>query len=45
MLGEDYVNNPAKNVPVDVIEKGEYIQNLDTDTLAIYDGIWTELKK
>lgn len=45
LLGEDYVNNPAKNVPADVIEKGEYIQNLDTDTLAIYDGIWTELKK
>lgn len=45
LLGEDYVNNLAKNVPADVIEKGEYIQNLDTDTLAIYDGIWTELKK
>ncbi|HIS25355.1 MAG TPA: spermidine/putrescine ABC transporter substrate-binding protein [Candidatus Pullilachnospira intestinigallinarum] len=45
LLGEDYSSNPAKNVPQDVIASGEYVQNLDPDTLAIYDSIWTELKK
>ncbi|MGN1183340.1 MAG: PotD/PotF family extracellular solute-binding protein [Faecalibacillus sp.] len=44
-LGEDYANNKAKNPPAEVIEKGEYVQNLDSDTLAIYDNMWTQLKK
>ncbi|MGN1318364.1 MAG: PotD/PotF family extracellular solute-binding protein, partial [Lachnospirales bacterium] len=44
-LGDDYKNNPAKNPPAEVMEKGEYVKNLDNDTLAIYDAIWTELKK
>lgn len=45
LLGEEYSSNPAKNVPEDVIASGEYVQNLDTDSLAVYDSIWTELKK
>ena len=45
LLGSEYADNPAKNVPEDVISKGEYVENLDTDTLEIYDSIWTELKK
>ena len=45
MLGEDYVNNEAKNVPADVIASGEFVSYLDTDTLAIYDEMWTKLKK
>lgn len=43
-LGDDYANNKAKNPPAEVIEKGEYIKNLDTDTLSIYDKMWTNLK-
>ena len=43
-MGEDYVNNQARNVPSDVISK-EFVKNLDTDTLAVYDQMWTELKQ
>jgi len=45
LLGSSYTDNPAKNPPADVIAKGEHVQNLDTDTIAIYDAMWTELKK
>ncbi len=45
MLGEDYVNNEAKNVPAEVVASGEFVSYLDTDTLAIYDEMWTKLKK
>lgn len=45
MMGDDYVNNTAKNVPGEVIESGEFVKYLDTDTLAIYDDMWTKLKK
>lgn len=45
LMGDDYVNNEAKNVPSEVIENGEFVSYLDTDTLAIYDEMWTKLKK
>lgn len=45
LMGEEYASNEAKNPPAEVISKGEYIQNLDTATLEIYDQMWTELKK
>ncbi len=45
MMGDEYVNNEAKNVPSDVISSGEFVSYLDTDTLAIYDEMWTKLKK
>lgn len=45
LMGEDYVNNTAKNVPSEVVAGGEFVSNLDTDTLAIYDEMWTKLKK
>ncbi len=45
LMGEDYVNNEAKNVPTEVIENGEFITYLDSDTLAIYDEMWTKLKQ
>ncbi len=45
MMGEEYVSNTAKNVPSEVIEAGEFVSYLDTDTLAIYDEMWTKLKK
>lgn len=44
-MGEEYSGNPAKNPPAEVIASGEYVKNLDVDTLAIYDEMWTELKK
>ncbi len=44
-LGDEYKNNEAKNPPAEVITNGEYVANLDTDTLKIYDEMWTELKK
>lgn len=45
LLGEEYSSNPAKNIPDEVIENGEYVGNLDVDTLAIYDEMWTKLKE
>ncbi|ADU26163.1 extracellular solute-binding protein [Ethanoligenens harbinense] len=45
LLGSAYKNNPARNVPQDVIKKGEHVANLDVNTLARYDAMWTDLKK
>lgn len=45
MMGEEYTSNTAKNVPLEVISSGEFVKYLDTDTLAIYDEMWTKLKK
>lgn len=45
LMGDDYVNNEAKNVPSEVISSGEFVSYLDTDTMAIYDEMWTKLKK
>lgn len=45
LLGSEYTDNPAKNVPTEEIAKGEYVQNIDNDSLAIYNDIWTNLKK
>ena len=44
-LGSEFSDNKAKNPPLDVIASGEYVSNLDTDTLALYDEMWTKLKK
>ncbi len=44
-LGTDYSENIAKNPPAEALENGEYVSNLDTATLAIYDEIWTKLKE
>ncbi len=44
-MGDDYSSNMAKNPPAEVIAAGEYVSNLDTDTLAIYDEMWTKLKE
>lgn len=45
LMGEDYVNNEALNVPEEVIANGEFLKYLDKDSLAIYDDMWTKLKK
>ena len=42
---EDYRNNEAKNVPAEVFEKGEFVGNLDTDTLTVYNDMWNKLKQ
>lgn len=44
-MGDDYSKNEAKNPPAEVIEKGEYVKNLDADTLKTYDEMWTKLKQ
>ena len=44
-MGEEFTSNPAKNPPEEVVKKGEYVDNLDADTLAIYDTMWTKLKE
>lgn len=44
-MGSDYIDNPAKNVPAQVLENGEYLDNLSTDVIKIYDSMWTKLKK
>lgn len=44
-MGSDYANNQAKNPPASVISSGEYVENLDTKTLAVYDAMWTKLKE
>ena len=44
-MGAEYSENLAKNPPADVIASGEYVSNLDADTLAIYDEMWTKLKQ
>lgn len=43
-MGSDYTNNEAKNPPEEVFKKGEYLENLDNKTIAIYDAMWTKLK-
>ncbi|MFI3313498.1 MAG: spermidine/putrescine ABC transporter substrate-binding protein [Eubacteriales bacterium] len=45
ILGADYIDNIAKNIPDEVISAGEFIQNLDTDTQATYEAMWTKLKQ
>lgn len=45
MMGEDYINNTAKNVPTEVISGGEFLKYLDADTLKTLDDMWTKLKE
>lgn len=45
LMGEEYVNNTAKNVPSEVIAAGEFVKYLDSETLAKYDEMWTKLKQ
>lgn len=44
MMGSEYTDNEAKNPPAEVIASGEYVANLDTETLEIYNSMWTNLK-
>lgn len=44
LLGESYINNPASNIPEDVFENGEYIQDVGS-TIDTYSDMWTEFTK
>lgn len=44
VMGKDYTDNQAKNPPESVISAGEYVGNLDNDTIATLDSMWTKLK-
>ncbi|MCI1208726.1 MAG: spermidine/putrescine ABC transporter substrate-binding protein [Treponema sp.] len=43
-MGEEYASNTAINPPKEAVEAGEFVQNLDPETLALYDAMWTKLK-
>lgn len=40
-----YLTAMAIDVPDDAIENGEFIMNVDDETLQIYNDIWTEFKQ
>lgn len=44
-MDESYTKNEAKNVPSSAVENGEFISNLDPDTMKMYNDMWNELKK
>lgn len=44
-MGSEYSDNLAKNPPAEVIAAGEYVENLDNETLEIYNEMWTKLKE
>ena len=45
LMGDEYSSNLAKNPPTEVIAKGSYVENLDSDVLDIYSEMWTKLKE
>lgn len=44
LMDDDFKNNPAENVPAEVFESGHRTESLPSDTLKIYNDIWTDLK-
>lgn len=45
LMGEEYSSNPAKNPPAEALEKGSYVENIDSEVLDIYSEMWTKLKE
>ncbi|MBP2032895.1 spermidine/putrescine-binding protein [Clostridium algifaecis] len=43
LLGKDYINNPASNLPESEIKKGEFLQDIGT-SVKYYDSVWTKFK-
>lgn len=41
LLGDDYKNNQAANIPADVFKNGQYIQNIGK-TVDIYNDMWAK---
>ncbi len=44
-LSEDYKANPAYNIPAELVDKAEFIEDIPADALAEYDRIWTEFRQ
>jgi spermidine/putrescine-binding protein len=45
ILGETYLNNPAKNIPSDALARSQTTTDLDNETLSLYNDIWTQFTK
>lgn len=43
LLGENYLNNRAANIPKGIIENGFFVENIG-DKISLYDKIWAEIK-
>jgi spermidine/putrescine transport system permease protein len=43
-MGTAYTSNPATNPPKEAWSAGEFIEDLDPKTLAVYDAMWTKVK-
>ena len=41
LLGDDYKNNPAANIPADVFAGGQYIQNIGK-SIDLYNDLWAK---
>lgn len=45
-LGSDFLDNPAKNVPADIIEKAHYYTKpISADVTSMMEDIWNSLKQ
>lgn len=44
LLPEEYLTNPACNIPEEVLDKNDACVDVDAETLAKYDKIWSEFK-
>lgn len=44
LLGSEYQNNQASNIPAKVFQNGEYIHDVGEE-ISTYDKMWTELTK
>jgi spermidine/putrescine-binding protein len=45
LLGAEFLNNPAKNIPPQALAKGLSPTDLDNATLDLYNDIWTQFTK
>jgi spermidine/putrescine-binding protein len=45
LLGDEFLNNPAKNIPAPALARGKSPVDLDNETLVRYNDIWTQFTK
>ena len=43
LLGDDYLENDASNIPSEVIENGIFVKNIGS-SIKQYDKLWAEIK-
>lgn len=43
LLGKEYMDNPASNLPDSEVKKGQFLQDVG-DSLKYYDDVWTKFK-